>query len=102
MENVALIGMSRGGEAVALAATFNQWQTLPHSDEALDLGFNIRAVIALAPMDGQYLHTDGSNILKNTNYLVLQAATMQMFINFSVANNGKEQALMTVETTLSN
>ncbi|GEK09498.1 hypothetical protein PPE03_17470 [Pseudoalteromonas peptidolytica] len=72
MENVALIGMSRGGEAVALATTFNQWQTLPHSDEALDLGFNIRAVIALAPMDGQYLHTDGSNILKNTNYLVLQ------------------------------
>ncbi|MEK0159745.1 hypothetical protein WLQ65_11495 [Pseudoalteromonas piscicida] len=72
MENVALIGMSRGGEAVALATTFNQWQTLPHSDEVLDLGFNIRAVVALAPMDGQYLHTDGSNVLKNTNYLVLQ------------------------------
>lgn len=72
MENVALIGMSRGGEAVALAATFNQWQTLPQSDEVLDFGFNIRAVVALAPMDGQYLHADGSNVLRNTNYLVLQ------------------------------
>ena len=72
MDNVALIGMSRGGEAVALATTFNQWTTLPHSDEVLDLGFNIRAVVALAPMDGQYLHTVGSNALKNTNYLVLQ------------------------------
>lgn len=72
LENIALIGMSRGGEAVALAASFNQWKTLPDSAESTGFGFNIKSVVALAPMDGQYQHADGRNILKNVNYLVLQ------------------------------
>lgn len=72
LSKIALVGMSRGGEAIALAAAFNQWQTLPGSHEPVDFGFNIRAVVALAPTDGQYLHSEGANVLKNTNYLVLQ------------------------------
>ena len=72
LENIALIGMSRGGEAVALAASFNQWKTLPNSSESTEFGFNIKSIVALAPMDGQYQHADGRNILKNVNYLVLQ------------------------------
>ncbi|MEI5639117.1 MULTISPECIES: hypothetical protein [unclassified Pseudoalteromonas] len=72
LENIALIGMSRGGEAVALAASFNQWKTLPDSTESTEFGFNIKTIVALAPMDGQYQHADGRNILKNVNYLVLQ------------------------------
>jgi|TARA_Y100001973_G_C5203342_1_gene339513 dienelactone hydrolase len=72
LENVALIGMSRGGEAVALASTFNRWKTLPNSEESTEFGFGIRSVVALAPMDGQYQHSSGKNILKNTNYFVLQ------------------------------
>lgn len=72
MERIALIGMSRGGEAVALAAAFNQWQDMPRSDEPLHFNFPIKAVIGLAPMDGQYMHVDGANIIKNVNYLVQQ------------------------------
>ncbi|QFU04317.1 Alpha/beta hydrolase family protein [Pseudoalteromonas sp. THAF3] len=72
LENVALIGMSRGGEAVALASTFNSLKTIPNSEKPTEFGFGIKSVVALAPMDGQYQHAHGKNILKNTNYLVLQ------------------------------
>ena len=72
MEKIALIGMSRGGEAVALAGAFNQLETIPETDQPTDFNFNIKSVVALAPMDGQYQHAHGSNILRNTNYLVLQ------------------------------
>ena len=72
LENVALIGMSRGGEAVALASTFNSLKTIPNSGRPTEFGFGIKSVVALAPMDGQYQHEYGKNILKNTNYLVLQ------------------------------
>lgn len=72
LDNVALIGMSRGGEAVALASTFNQWTTIPDSKQPIAFGFGIKSVVALAPMDGQYQHARGKNTLKNTNYLVLQ------------------------------
>lgn len=72
MERIALVGMSRGGEAVALAAGFNQWDKIPGKTEAPQFNFSIKAVIALAPMDGQYLHAGGANIIRNTNYLVLQ------------------------------
>ena len=72
LDNVALIGMSRGGEAVALASTFNRWETIPDSGKSTEFGFGIKSVVALAPMDGQYQHAHGKNVLKNTNYLVLQ------------------------------
>ncbi len=71
-DRIALIGMSRGGEAVALAAAFNQWETIPVSNELTEFDFNIKSVIALAPMDGQYHHVNGPNELRNVNYLVLQ------------------------------
>ncbi|WP_185964322.1 hypothetical protein [Aliikangiella marina] len=72
MERIALIGMSRGGEAVALAAAFNQWQKIPGLDEPTNFNFSIKAVAALAPMDGQYMHAGGANVIKNVNYMVLQ------------------------------
>lgn len=72
LDSVALIGMSRGGEAVALASTFNRWETIPDSGKSTEFGFGIKSVVALAPMDGQYQHAHGKNVLKNTNYLVLQ------------------------------
>jgi len=71
-DRIALIGMSRGGEAVALAAAFNRWKTIPSSNELTEFDFNIKSVIALAPMDGQYHHVNGPNELRNVNYLVLQ------------------------------
>ena len=54
MSRIGLIGHSRGGEAVAVAAAFN---TLPYyPDDAtvgFDYGFDIGAVIAIAPIMGQ-------------------------------------------------
>ena len=55
MENIALTGHSRGGEAVAVAGAFNRLTRYP--DDAtveFDFDFNIKALIAIAPIDGQY------------------------------------------------
>lgn len=75
MGNIGLIGHSRGGEAVALAAAFNRLTRYP--DDAsfeFDFGFDIRAVIAIAPVDGQYLPADQRAPLTDVNYLVFHGS----------------------------
>jgi len=75
MGNIALIGHSRGGEAVALAAAFNRVTRYP-DDASLefDFGFDIKAVIAIAPVDGQYLPADQRAPLNDLNYLVFHGS----------------------------
>ena len=75
MGNIALIGHSRGGEAVALAAAFNRLTRYP-DDASLefDFGFDIRAVISIAPVDGQYLPADRRAPLRDFNYLVFHGS----------------------------
>ncbi len=72
-ENIALIGHSRGGEAAAVAATFNK---LSHYSEdatiEFDFNFNIKSVVGIAPVDGQYRPAGYRNPLENINYLILQ------------------------------
>lgn len=55
MDNVSLIGHSRGGEAVSIAYAYND---LPHyPDDAtveFDYGFNIRSLVAIAQVDQRY------------------------------------------------
>jgi dienelactone hydrolase len=55
MDNIALMGHSRGGEAVSIAYAFNE---LPHfPDDAtveFDYGFNIRSLVAIAQIDQRY------------------------------------------------
>ncbi len=73
--NIGLIGHSRGGEAVALAAAFNRLTRYP--DDAsfeFDFGFDIKAVIAIAPVDGQYLPADQRAPLTDVNYLVFHGS----------------------------
>jgi dienelactone hydrolase len=75
MENIALIGHSRGGEAVAIAGAFNRLNHYP--DDAtieFDFNFNIKALIAIAPIDGQYEPTGGPTPLANVNYLVVHGS----------------------------
>jgi len=75
LENIALIGHSRGGEAVAIAAAFNQLPYYP--DDAtvkFNFGFNIKSVIAIAPVDGQYKPAKTGTFLNNVNYFVLQGS----------------------------
>jgi hypothetical protein len=75
LSRIALIGHSRGGEAVALATTFNNLSRYPNNAKILwDFGFNIRSVIALAPVDEQWMPADHSNPLIDINYLVLQGS----------------------------
>ncbi|MCK4855963.1 MAG: hypothetical protein KAT31_16905, partial [Bacteroidales bacterium] len=75
MENIGLIGHSRGGEAVAIAACFNR---LPHNPDdatlAFDFDFNLRSVIAIAPVDGQYKPAGTGTTLEDISYFVIQGS----------------------------
>jgi len=73
LDQIALIGHSRGGQAVAVAALFNALQYYP-DDASLhfDYGYNIRTVIGIAPVDGGYLPAEKDIVLEDVNYLVLQ------------------------------
>jgi dienelactone hydrolase len=75
MDRIALIGHSRGGEAVAHAALFNRLPYYPDdANEVFDFNFNIRSVIAIAPCDGQYQPGSMRTPLTDINYLVLQGS----------------------------
>ncbi|MEL7421899.1 MAG: hypothetical protein AAFN81_02860 [Bacteroidota bacterium] len=72
MEQIMLMGHSRGGEAVSIAAAFNQ---LPHfpddAREKFDFGFAIRGVVSIAPTDYRY-HRQMD--LEDVNYLSIQGS----------------------------
>ena len=75
LERIALIGHSRGGEAVGHAAAFNRLDRYP--DDAtleFDFDYDIRAIIAIAPVDGQYLPTDRFVPVENVNYMVFHGS----------------------------
>ncbi|MGI8741487.1 MAG: hypothetical protein ACR2NN_02740 [Bryobacteraceae bacterium] len=75
LENVALMGHSRGGEAAATAALFNKLTYYP--DDAtirFAYGFPIKSIVAIAPPDGQYKPAGQWRYIDNINYLTLQGA----------------------------
>jgi hypothetical protein len=75
MDNIALMGHSRGGEAVAIAAAFNTLGYYPDDATlAFDYRFNIKGVIAIAPVDGQYLPRDKPTSLSNINYFTIHGS----------------------------
>lgn len=75
LSRIALMGHSRGGEAVAVAAAFNRLARYPDDARVtFDFGFNIRTVIAIAPVDGQYKPADKGTPLENVNYFVLHGS----------------------------
>ena len=75
MEHIALVGHSRGGEAVAVAACFNELSFYPDDASiAFDFHFNIRSVVAIAPVDGQYKPASTPTPLDNINYFVMQGS----------------------------
>jgi hypothetical protein len=72
LEHIALIGHSRGGEAVVLANQFNQMGAFP--DDAtipFDYHFHILAVAAIAPTEGTYLPRTSHVELRDQNYFVM-------------------------------
>ncbi|MBV9774094.1 MAG: MFS transporter [Gemmatimonadetes bacterium] len=75
MDHVALMGHSRGGEAVAEAAAFNRLSHYPDdANVRFDFHFPIRAVIAIAPVDAQYTPADQQNPVENVNYMVFHGS----------------------------
>ena len=75
MSNIAVMGHSRGGEAAAIAAAFNRLPYYPDDyRQAFDFNYNIRAVAAIAPCDGQYKPSWRGTPLSNLSYFVLQGS----------------------------
>lgn len=75
MNAVALIGHSRGGEAVGHAAAFNRLERYP-DDASLefDFGFAVKGIVAIAPVDGQYLPADQRVPVEDVSYLVFHGS----------------------------
>ncbi len=72
MNNIVLVGHSRGGEAVSIAAAFNELERFPDdAEEAFNFGFGIKGIISIAPTDYRY---EREITLNNINYLSLQGA----------------------------
>jgi hypothetical protein len=74
-ERIALVGHSRGGEAVAHAAAFNTLRHYP--DDAsftFDFGYRIRSLVAIAPVDGQYEPAEQPVPLEDVNYLTFHGS----------------------------
>jgi len=72
LDNIILVGHSRGGEAVSIAAAFNTLDRFPdNGNEKFDFGFGIKGVITIAPTDYRYKREIS---LKDINYLSIQGA----------------------------
>jgi hypothetical protein len=75
LDNIVLIGHSRGGEAVNVAACFNILPYYPDNAlERFDFNFGIRGIVAIAPVDGQYKPSLVPTPIRNINYLTLQGS----------------------------
>jgi len=75
MSRIALMGHSRGGEAVGIAGAFNRLPYYP-DDATQKFGFNfdIRALVAIAPVDGQYRPADQPTPVADYSYLVIHGS----------------------------
>ncbi|MCI0432947.1 MAG: S9 family peptidase [Gemmatimonadetes bacterium] len=75
LDRIALIGHSRGGEAVGHAAAFNRLTHYPDdANVRFDFDFGIRSIIAIAPVDGQYQPADRLVPVDNVDYLVFHGS----------------------------
>ncbi len=72
---IALIGHSRGGEAVAHAALFNSLDYYPDdASVGLHYHYNIKGIVAIAPVDGQYQPGETPPRLKDLDYFTLHGS----------------------------
>lgn len=75
VNNVALMGHSRGGEAVATAALFNTLSYYPEdANIRFDYHYPIKSLVAIAPVDGQYKPAGAYRIIKDVSYFTIQGA----------------------------
>ena len=75
MDNIVLIGHSRGGEAVANAAAFNRLSHYPDDASLVfDFDLSIKGIISIAPVDGQYLPTGRKVVVEDVSYLTFHGS----------------------------
>jgi dienelactone hydrolase len=75
VSNVALMGHSRGGEAVATAALFNTLSYYPEdANIRFDYHYPIKSLVAIAPADGQYKPAGEVRTIKDVSYFTIQGA----------------------------
>jgi hypothetical protein len=81
--NIALAGHSRGGESVATASLFNNYQCYPDNGNLnWDYHYNIKTIIAIAPTCDQYQPAKHEVQLNNINYLLIHGSNDQDVTNF--------------------
>ncbi len=87
MNNIAVMGHSRGGEAAPVAAAFNRLPYYPDdATVAFDYNYNIRSVVAIAPVFETYQPRGRNLPLENVNYFVLQGSNDQQILSFMGLN----------------
>lgn len=75
MQHIGLLGHSRGGEAIAVAAALNPLKHYPNDGTMLfDYGFNIVALAAIAPVDGQFKPAGLPIRLENVDYFIMHGS----------------------------
>ena len=75
LQNVALMGHSRGGEAVATAVLFNKLAYFP-DDATIPFHYNfpIKSIVAVAPVDGQYKPAGQWRRIQDVDYFTIQGS----------------------------
>jgi hypothetical protein len=72
LDNIILMGHSRGGEAVSIAAAYNKLAYFPDdANVEFDFNFGIQGVVTIAPTDARYFRRVE---LENINYFSIQGA----------------------------
>lgn len=75
LENIGLMGHSRGGEAIVTASAFNKLPFFPEDGTiAFDFNFSIKALAAIAPKDGGHMPAGNATPLENVNYFAMHGS----------------------------
>lgn len=87
MQRIALIGHSRGGEAIATAAAYNEMTAYPEdANIKFDYRFNIRSLVSIAGTDMQYEPAGQPIELQDINFLALHGSHDMDVSSFAGAN----------------
>lgn len=98
-ENIALIGHSRGGEAVAIARYYDEINYLPNDFHMrFNYDFDIKSIVAIAPTDQQYKPSNRKVDLTDVNYLLLHGA-QDMDVTYFAGVNQYERIKLTEDSS---